>query len=87
VLILRNHGLLTWGSTLAQAFVLLWTLQRACDVQLATLSMGRAIPISPAVAARCAQDALQFHPAHGAGQDVFDAMVRLALRQDPGFQA
>jgi len=87
VLILRNHGLLTWGSTLAQAFVLLWTLQRACDVQLATLSMGRAIPISPEVAARCAQDALQFHPAHGAGQDVFDAMVRLALRQDPGFQA
>jgi ribulose-5-phosphate 4-epimerase/fuculose-1-phosphate aldolase len=71
----------------AQAFVLLWTLQRACDVQLATLSMGRAIPISPEVAARCAQDALQFHPAHGAGQDVFDAMVRLALRQDAGFQA
>jgi hypothetical protein len=53
----------------------------------ATLSMGRAIPIGPEVAARCAQDALQFHPAHGAGQDVFDAMVRLALRQDPGFQA
>ena len=34
-----------------------------------------------------AQDALQFHPAHGAGQDVFAAMVRLALRQDAGFQA
>ncbi len=85
--ILRNHGLLTWGSTLPQAFVLLWTLQRACDVQLATLSMGRARPIGADIAARCAQDALQFHPAQGAGQDVFDAMVRLALRQDAGFQA
>src|SRR2546427_11522703 len=33
--ILRNHGLLSWGSDLPQAFVVLWTLQRACDVQMA----------------------------------------------------
>ncbi|MGH8676590.1 MAG: class II aldolase/adducin family protein, partial [Burkholderiales bacterium] len=31
--ILRNHGLLAWGPSVAEAFMLLWTLQRACDVQ------------------------------------------------------
>ena len=41
--ILRNHGLLAWGQTLPQTFAILWTLQRACDIQLATLSMGRQI--------------------------------------------
>ena len=35
-LILRNHGLLTVGATVAQAFHRLWTLQRACEVQLAS---------------------------------------------------
>ena len=39
--ILRNHGLLAWGDTLARTFSTLWLLNRACEIQLATLSMGR----------------------------------------------
>ncbi len=50
--ILRNHGLLAWGQTLPQTFVTLWTMQRACEIQLATLSMGAAIPVSEVVAAK-----------------------------------
>jgi len=84
--ILRNHGLLAWGETLPQTFATLWTLQRACEIQLATLSMGPAIPIPAAVAARCAQDALQFKPGHGAGEDMFAALVRLVERQDASFR-
>ncbi len=84
--ILRNHGLLAWGGTLPQTFAILWTLQRACDVQLATLSMGRAIPVSEKVAAQCTRDALQFNPNHGAGRDVFDALVRQVDRADPGYR-
>lgn len=74
--ILRNHGLLAWGRTLPQTFALLWTLNRACEIQMATLGMGPAIPISDAIARKCNRDALQFHPHHGAGKDVFDALVR-----------
>eukprot|EP01036_Dinobryon_divergens_P042176 gene42176-56019_t len=74
--ILRNHGLLAWGATLPQTFAILWTLQRACEIQLATQSMGAAIPVPEAVAARCTRDALQFNPNHGAGEDVFEALVR-----------
>ena len=85
--ILRNHGLLAWGATLPQTFAILWTLQRACEIQLATLSMGAPLPVPAAVAAKCTRDALQFNPHHGAGQDVFEALVRQMDRQDTGWRA
>jgi len=84
--ILRNHGLLAWGGTLAQTFAILWTLQRACEIQMATLSMGAAIPVPEAIAQKCTRDALQFNPHHGAGQDVFDALVRQVDRIDISYK-
>ncbi|HMW91127.1 MAG TPA: class II aldolase/adducin family protein, partial [Candidatus Obscuribacter sp.] len=33
-LILRNHGLLVWEANLPDAFFLLWTLNRACEIQM-----------------------------------------------------
>ena len=84
--ILRNHGLLVWGRTLPQSFAILWTLQRACEIQMATLSMGAPIPVAEDIAARCTRDALQFNPDHGAGQDVFDALVRQVDRLDPSYK-
>jgi ribulose-5-phosphate 4-epimerase/fuculose-1-phosphate aldolase len=86
--ILRNHGLLAWGATVPQTFAILWTLQRACEIQMATFSMGgadAAIPVPEAIAARCTRDALQFNPHHGAGRDVFDALVRQVNRQDRSY--
>ena len=87
--ILRNHGLLSWGATLPQTFAILWTLQRACEIQMATFSMGgpqAAIPVPEAIAARCTRDALQFSPHHGAGRDVFDALVRQVDRIDASYR-
>ena len=84
--ILRNHGLLAWGATLPQTFAVLWTLQRACEIQLATQSMGAPLPVPEAIAAKCTRDALQFDPRHGAGQDVFDALVRQVDRLDPSYK-
>jgi ribulose-5-phosphate 4-epimerase/fuculose-1-phosphate aldolase len=86
--ILRNHGLLAWGTTLPQTFAILWTLQRACEIQLATFSMGgadAAIPVPESIALRCTRDALQFSPDHGAGRDVFDALVRQVNRLDSSY--
>ena len=85
--ILRNHGLLAWGQTLPQTFAILWPLQRACEIQLATFSMGDPIPVSAAIAQRCTRDALQFSPDLGAGQDLFDALVRQVDRLDTGYRA
>jgi len=40
VLILRNHGLLTVGATVAEAFWLMVQAQRACEIQIAAMSGG-----------------------------------------------
>lgn len=84
--ILRNHGLLAWGGGVARAFAILWLLQRACEIQLATLSMGRPRMISEDVQRRCTADSLQFNPKFGAGQDVFDALTRKVDRIDPSYR-
>ena len=87
--ILRNHGLLTWGKTLPQAFAVLWTLQRACDVQMATFSMAgqgaKVIAVPEHIAAKCTRDALQY-PDKGGGEDMFNAMTRLVDRQDASYR-
>ncbi|WP_240634246.1 class II aldolase/adducin family protein [Metapseudomonas otitidis] len=40
VMILRNHGLLTVGETVAQAFLRMYYLEKACDIQLAAQAGG-----------------------------------------------
>jgi ribulose-5-phosphate 4-epimerase/fuculose-1-phosphate aldolase len=84
--ILRNHGLLAWAPTLARAFVTLWTLNRACEIQCASLAMGPVIDIPEKIQKRCADDSLQFQDHFGAGQDVLDAMTRLVDRADDSYR-
>jgi ribulose-5-phosphate 4-epimerase/fuculose-1-phosphate aldolase len=79
--ILRNHGLLAWGQTLAQTFGILWILNRACEIQVATFAMGNPLRIPEQVAARCSRDALQFD-----GQYVFDELVRRVNRIDTSYK-
>ena len=47
--VLRNHGLLAWGPSVSEAFQVLRTMQRACDVQIATAGAGTVHPIRPEV--------------------------------------
>jgi ribulose-5-phosphate 4-epimerase/fuculose-1-phosphate aldolase len=86
LLILRNHGLLAHGATLPLTFVRLWTLQRACDIQVMQAALGAAVPVPTEVARRTTLDALQFDAQFGAGQDVFDAMVRRVDRIDDSYR-
>ena len=84
--ILRNHGLLSWGASIAQAFVYLWTLQRACEIQVAGAALGPTMPVSEAIQRKSSADALQFDPRRGGGQDVFDALVRRLDRVDASYR-
>ena len=43
VLILRNHGLLTVGETVGQAFLRMYYLEKACEIQLAAQACGELI--------------------------------------------
>ncbi|MDP2408208.1 MAG: class II aldolase/adducin family protein [Hydrogenophaga sp.] len=84
--ILRNHGLLSWGNTVAHAFAYLWTLQRACEIQVAGAVLGPAIAIPDEIQRKASADALQFDPKHGAGRDVFAALTRQVERLDASFR-
>jgi ribulose-5-phosphate 4-epimerase/fuculose-1-phosphate aldolase len=87
VLLLRNHGPVVMGRTVAETFNRLWLVQRACEVQLASQSMGRVREVPVAVREKCVQDSLNFNPAYGAGEDSFAAMQRLIDRIDPGYRS
>ncbi|REM67715.1 class II aldolase/adducin family protein, partial [Mycobacterium tuberculosis] len=42
-LILRNHGLITLGRSVAEAFILMHNLERACRVQVAIQGSGQPV--------------------------------------------
>ena len=87
VLLLRNHGPVVIGLSLAHAFNLMWVLNRACEVQMACGAMGKLRAIPEPVLAGCVRDSLNFDQRLGAGQDAFDAMQRLVDRRDPSYRA
>lgn len=86
VLLLRNHGPVVIGATLAQAFSLMWLVNRACEIQLASQSMGPVIELPAAVLEKCVADSLNFDPKYGVGEDVFAAFTRLVDKVDPGYR-
>lgn len=77
VLILRNHGLLVAEESIGKAFWLLWTLQRACDIQCASQGLsGAKRPLSDKVREACAYDGEHFDPNGVIGQKMLDAAIR-----------
>jgi ribulose-5-phosphate 4-epimerase/fuculose-1-phosphate aldolase len=83
---LRNHGPVIMGATLAQAFSLMWLVNRACEVQLASMSMGKVREIPEDICRQCTADSLPLDPKYGAGEDVFAAMKRIIEKQDPSYK-
>ncbi len=63
VLVLRNHGMLVVGSDVPDAFRWMWTLQRACEVQIAADTLRGSIrPLTDRIRRACARDAREFEP-------------------------
>ena len=81
-MILRHHGLLACGETAAAAFFRMYQLQRACEVQVNTMKMGRELrPLDEAVLTRTVQQsqaavAKGFDKTSGFGEDTYLALVR-----------
>ncbi|WP_112382372.1 class II aldolase/adducin family protein [Sphingomonas carotinifaciens] len=82
VMFLRNHGILVMGRTLPEAFLKHWSLQRACEIQIATATMGRALEVPPEVIAVHQRDLSKVQIPGGPGRADFAAMVRLVDRID-----
>lgn len=85
VLILRNHGLLTMGSTVPEAFELMFYLERACQIQVAAASRGQPL-LHPPPAVR-ARTMAQFDGVSSfiQGRD-WQALLRLLDRSDPSYK-
>ena len=86
--ILRNHGLLTVGRTVAEAFSLMYYLNLACEVQVATLSMGaELVTPPPAVCAKVGRQYDQMAFDAGDLQLEWEAHLRTLDALDPSYRS
>jgi ribulose-5-phosphate 4-epimerase/fuculose-1-phosphate aldolase len=64
-MILRHHGLLTVGRTVAEAFYWMYYLEQSCRIQLAAQSSGAALAVAPAEAVERTQRLFDRGPTKG----------------------
>ena len=86
-MILRNHGLLTCGRSVAEAFMTMYMLEKACELQLAAQAGGTLRLIPEEV---CTHTARQFQRDPDAGGDghvalTWAALLRQLDRVNPGY--
>ena len=86
VLLLRNHGPVTIGRTLPEAFSLMWVVHRACEVQVASQAAGQVLELPEAVLNKCVADTKVMHKGFGLGEDAFAAMLRVVEKVDASFR-
>lgn len=88
VLILANHGASVCAADVPRAFLLLWQLQRAAEIQFAAGAIpGDNHRLPDTVRAGVAADFKRYVEGDGAARLSFDAMVRImdvAARSGPG---
>jgi ribulose-5-phosphate 4-epimerase/fuculose-1-phosphate aldolase len=89
VMILRNHGMLTCGRSVAEAFKLMHNLERSCRAQLAIQAAGAEIsPLSENVARKTAGQYASFYDKieiKGAPDSEWAAFRRMLERTDADF--
>ncbi len=85
-MILRNHGLLACGATVADAFDRIYYLERACQAQVGAMAGGARLTIAkPSVARKVAR---QFaRPGRSAPGNAWSALRRLLDRTDPSYKS
>jgi len=85
-MLLRNHGGLTLGKTIGDAFMHMYDLIRACQVQLQIQSTGQdAILVDQSIVDGIRAQANIVHTGQTGGQKTWPAMMRRAFRADPSF--
>jgi ribulose-5-phosphate 4-epimerase/fuculose-1-phosphate aldolase len=84
-LILRNHGTLTVGGSVGEAFLGMYILERACQIQIMAQSGSDLVPVPAPILAGIQAQADDVTLGQGAAL-VWPAMLRKAERLDPGFR-
>lgn len=86
-MILRNHGLLTAGRTIGEAFTLMFYLQRACEAQLLAQSGGAALRLLPPDICRLTAEQHEDFGGERVGDAEWRALMREVERIAPGYDA
>lgn len=86
LMILRNHGTLAAGRSIASAFYRIHALEWACTAQVRTLSMGRDIQLPDEATIGSMLQVTNPNWVNGFAEERFwPAMLRKAERECPGF--
>jgi ribulose-5-phosphate 4-epimerase/fuculose-1-phosphate aldolase len=85
-MILRNHGLLAAGPTIAQAFNTLYWLEMACKAQVDALSANRELCLPAPDVIEKTWHLYQPTTRRPFGELEWPAMLRLMDRKDPGYR-
>jgi ribulose-5-phosphate 4-epimerase/fuculose-1-phosphate aldolase len=86
-LVLRNHGLLTVGKTVADAFKAMYTLESTCQIQLAAQAAGAVTLVPDAVLEGVggAVRTMEAGAGKSGGQLAWPALLRRLDRLSPGY--
>lgn len=82
-LMLRNHGLLTVGASVPDAFLAMYIVESACQVQIAAQAGGPLITIDESIQASAQEDVRSQTGGMG-GRFVWPALLRKLERSNPG---
>jgi len=85
-LMLKHHGLLSVGQSVADAFQVMYYLNRACEIQLATAQLAALSPITEIPNALAEHVCQQFKGVEHERHIVWDAWVRKLDRLDPSYK-
>lgn len=86
-LMLRNHGLLTVGQTVADAFVEMYLFEATCMIQIRAQAGGELISIDPKVIASSMAMRRNASQGVGPGALAWPALLRKLDRIDPSFRS
>jgi ribulose-5-phosphate 4-epimerase/fuculose-1-phosphate aldolase len=86
-MILRNHGLLTLGRNLGEAFYLMYNLEKACRAQIAAMAGGAELEIpSDEVLEKSARQSWLPNDRNPEMHPAWPALMREMDRKDPGYR-
>ncbi|WOI47043.1 class II aldolase/adducin family protein [Acidovorax sp. BLS4] len=85
-LMLRNHGLLTCGKTVADAFLAMYTFESTCQIQIAAQSGGGELTRVHPQIVQGVGHAMKVQTGGLGGQFVWPALIRKLDRTDPGYR-
>jgi len=87
-LMLRNHGLLTLGGTVADAFLSMYLFETVCTIQVRALAGGgELIKVDPRIIAGAQQQARQATRGVGGGALTWPGLLRRLDRADPSYRS